>query len=167
MILSVPKDKLMLLVLILISVCFLFYCAYRDLKHRWFYRRSILIMYPLFFYVNYKINENIILTTLAFLFLFLVFYITEVINSKEGLGTIDILAAPLFSVWFNAYSFYFTLLFFLMYLLCWIPYINKNLLNRGKDTNNTPILTVLFATFILALIVFPNNIGIFFSTFLS
>jgi len=155
-----------ILIALAIVTCMLFlvYVSYFDYRYRWFKRRYILAFYPLVFIVNYLINRNLLVTCISFFFLFIVFTITEMISSEEGIGTIDILIAPMFTTWLNFYSVYFILGFFALYGVCCIPWINKNVINFRKDTISVPLIPLMMCSFIIVSLLFPNNIGIFFNT---
>lgn len=158
--------QIFILCVIICTLCFLTYCTYFDCKYRVFKRRrTFLFFYPFVFYANFLITRDILITIISFLFLFLILYITVVMNSGVGFGTIDILIAPLFSIWFNEHCITFTIVFIFLYFLAGIPAINKRLINIGKDTTNIPMIPLMMVSFLIVLFIVPNSIMFYFSTF--
>lgn len=157
--------KTLFITLVMIStLAFLGYVSWYDYKYRTFKRRYILMFYPFVLLANYLINGNLMVTVMSFLFLLLALYFTEVIYNSTGVGTIDIIIAPLFTVWFNLHAMFFAFIFIALYALCWTPSILK-MINKKYNTKGIPLVPVMMVSFIVNLFLVPSNIMNFIYTF--
>ena len=143
-------------ILALIFIVYFVYLCYLDYRYREMKRRLILLSYPLVFYVNLVVCDNMFVTLLSSFILFISLYITCLFKT-DSFGTIDILFAPLVTIWFNEYAFVYSLCLIIINSLLWgIGIVEKLFSRKGKDLSN-PFLVTMFVTFLLFLILVPNN----------
>lgn len=104
------------LVLTLVAQCVF---TYLDLRYREIKRRFILLAYIPSLVGGFLINSSLTSFIFGALWLFLVFYFIEVIlGSKNSIvGTVDIIGAPIYTVWFGFATVPFMFILVLLLLL--------------------------------------------------
>ena len=145
--------------LILIYFCYL---SYLDYRYRGMKRRLVLFCYPIVFYLNLIVSENILVTIFGSLILFLTMYIVTLIN-PSSFGAIDILMAPLITIWFNEYSIVYSLALIVIDSLIWKTGLVEKLFSREGEKLSNPFLVTMLVVFILFLMTVPNNFNIILS----
>ena len=143
-------------ILALLFIGYFFYLAYLDFRFREMKRRLVLILYPLVFYINFKVSSNLMLT--VFLTLYLV-----VLMKPNSFGAIDILMAPVVTIWFNEYAILYSLALIIVNSLLWRFGIVDRLFKREGEVISSPFLVIMLSMFLVFLILVPSNFGIIFS----
>lgn len=138
------------------------YLAYLDYQYREMKRRLVLVCYPIVFYLNFKVSENLMLTIFGSLILFLTLYIV-VLMKPGSFGAIDLIMAPLITIWFNEYAFLYSLVLIVVNSLIWKLGIVKKLFSRENEELTSPFLVVMLVVFLLFLMTTPNNFNIILS----
>lgn len=145
--------------LFIIHFCYL---AYLDYRYREVKRRLVLIWYPIVCYLNFKVSENVMLTTFGFLILFITLYIV-VLMKPNSFGAIDILMAPLVTIWLNEYSLVYSLVLIIINSLIWKIGLVEKLFSREGEQLSNPFLVTMLIVFILFLMTSPSNFRIILS----
>lgn len=135
---------------------YLIYLCYLDYKFREVKRRIVLLAYPFVLTLNWQVVEYKSIMLMSTLILFLTLYIT-VLFKFTSFGSIDILAAPLFTVWFNEWSIVYSLVLILIDVLIWRVGIVKLLFERDGEPLSNPFLITMSFTFLIMIITVPNN----------
>lgn len=148
-------------ILALLFIVYFCYLAYLDFKYREMKRRLVLVAYPLVYLVNLSINPNIPIVLFSSLILFITLYVSALFR-PGCYGTIDILFAPLATVWFNEYAIIYCLALIIINSLLWGLGITKKLFSRENEQLTNPFLVVMLSVFLIFLVVVPNNFVIIF-----
>lgn len=149
-------------ILALLFIGYFFYLAYLDFRFREMKRRLVLILYPLVFYINFKVSSNLMLTVFGMIILFLTLYLV-VLMKPNSFGAIDILMAPIVTIWFNEYAMLYSLALIIVNSLLWRFGIVDRLFKREGEVISSPFLVIMLAMFLVFLILVPSNFGIIFS----
>lgn len=149
-------------ILALLFIGYFFYLAYLDFRFREMKRRLVLILYPLVFYINFKVSSNLMLTVFGMIILFLTLYLV-VLMKPNSFGAIDILMAPVVTIWFNEYAMLYSLALIIVNSLLWRFGIVDRLFKREGEAISSPFLVIMLAMFLVFLILVPSNFGIIFS----
>lgn len=149
-------------ILAFLFIIYFCYLAYLDYKYREVKRRLVLAWYPIVFYLNFKVSDNLMLTAFGCLILFLTLYIVTLMK-PSSFGAIDILMAPLVTIWLNEYSLVYSLVLIIIDSLIWKMGLVKTLFDREGEPLSNPFLVIMFVVFILFLITSPNNFDIILS----
>ncbi len=149
-------------ILALLFIGYFFYLAYLDFRFREMKRRLVLILYPLVFYINFKVSSNLMLTVFGMIILFLTLYLV-VLMKPNSFGAIDILMAPVVTIWFNEYAMLYSLALIIVNSLLWRFGIVDRLFKREGEVISSPFLVIMLAMFLVFLILVPSNFGIIFS----
>lgn len=149
-------------ILALLFIGYFFYLAYLDFRFREMKRRLVLILYPLVFYINFKVSSNLMLTVFGMIILFLTLYLV-VLMKPNSFGAIDILMAPVVTIWFNEYAILYSLALIIVNSLLWRFGIVDRLFKREGEAISSPFLVIMLAMFLVFLILVPSNFGIIFS----
>lgn len=149
-------------ILALLFIGYFFYLAYLDFRFREIKRRLVLILYPLVFYINFKVSSNLMLTVFGMIILFLTLYLV-VLMKPNSFGAIDILMAPVVTIWFNEYAMLYSLALIIVNSLLWRFGIVDRLFKREGEVISSPFLVIMLAMFLVFLILVPSNFGIIFS----
>lgn len=149
-------------ILAFLFIIYFCYLAYLDYKYREVKRRLVLACYPIVCYLNFKVSENLMLTIFGFLILFITLYVA-VLMKPNSFGAIDILMAPLVTIWFNEYSLVYSLVLIIINSLIWKIGLVENLFSREGEQLSNPFLITMLVVFILFLMTSPNNFDIILS----
>lgn len=149
-------------ILALLFIGYFFYLAYLDFRFREMKRRLVLILYPLVFYINFKVSSNLMLTVFGMIILFLTLYLV-VLMKPNSFGAIDILMAPVVTIWFNEYALLYSLSLIIVNSLLWRFGIVDKLFKREGEVISSPFLVIMLSMFLVFLILVPSNFGIIFS----
>lgn len=149
-------------ILALLFIGYFFYLAYLDFRFREMKRRLVLILYPLVFYINFKVSSNLMLTVFGMIILFLTLYLV-VLMKPNSFGAIDILMAPVVTIWFNEYAMLYSIALIIVNSLLWRFGIVDRLFKREGEAISSPFLVIMLAMFLVFLILVPSNFGIIFS----
>ena len=149
-------------ILALLFIGYFFYLAYLDFRFREMKRRLVLILYPLVFYINFKVSSNLMLTVFGMIILFLTLYLV-VLMKPNSFGAIDILIAPVVTIWFNEYAILYSLALIIVNSLLWRFGIVDRLFKREGEVISSPFLVIMLSMFLVFLILVPSNFGIIFS----
>lgn len=149
-------------ILALLFIGYFFYLAYLDFRFREMKRRLVLILYPLVFYINFKVSSNLMLTVFGMIILFLTLYLV-VLMKPNSFGAIDILMAPVVTIWFNEYAILYSLALIIVNSLLWRFGIVDRLFKREGEVISSPFLVIMLSMFLVFLILVPSNFGIIFS----
>lgn len=149
-------------ILALLFIGYFFYLAYLDFRFREMKRRLVLILYPLVFYINFKVSSNLMLTVFGMIILFLTLYLV-VLMKPNSFGAIDILMAPVVTIWFNEYALIYSLALIIVNSLLWRFGIVDRLFKREGEVISSPFLVIMLSMFLVFLILVPSNFGIIFS----
>lgn len=154
--------SILLKILALLFIGYFFYLAYLDFRFREMKRRLVLVLYPLVFYINFKVSSNLMLTVFGMIILFLTLYLV-VLMKPNSFGAIDILMAPVVTIWFNEYALLYSLALIIVNSLLWRFGVVDKLFKREGEVISSPFLVVMLAMFLVFLISVPSNFGIIFS----
>lgn len=121
-----------------------------------------MILYPLVFYINFKVSSNLMLTVFGMIILFLTLYLV-VLMKPNSFGAIDILIAPVVTIWFNEYAILYSLALIIVNSLLWRFGIVDRLFKREGEVISSPFLVIMLSMFLVFLILVPSNFGIIFS----
>lgn len=149
-------------ILAFLFIIYFCYLAYLDYRYREIKRRLVLVCYPIVFYLNFKVSENLMLTVFGALILFLTLYIA-VLMKPNSFGAIDILIAPLVTIWFNEYSLVYSLVLIIINSLIWKIGLVEKLFRRESESLSSPFLVTMLIIFILFLMTSPNNFNLILS----
>lgn len=149
-------------ILAFLFIIYFCYLAYLDYRYREVKRRLVLVCYPIVCYLNFKVSENLMLTIFGFLILFITLYVA-VLMKPNSFGAIDILMAPLVTIWFNEYSLVYSLVLIIINSLIWKIGLVENLFSREGEQLSNPFLITMLVVFILFLMTSPNNFDIILS----
>lgn len=149
-------------ILAFLFIIYFCYLAYLDYRYREIKRRLVLVCYPIVFYLNFKVSENLMLTVFGALILFLTLYIA-VLMKPNSFGAIDILIAPLVTIWFNEYSLVYSLVLIIINSLIWKIGLVEKLFSRESESLSSPFLVTMLIIFILFLMTSPNNFNLILS----
>lgn len=146
----------LLKVLALFYIIYIIYLCYRDYRYREVKRRIVLLAYPFVLGVNWYLADYKVILIFSTLILFLTLYFC-VLFKPGSFGAIDILAAPLFTVWFNEYSIIYSLVLIILNTLSWKLGIVNKLFSKEGEVLSNPFLITMTLVFIIMIIAVPNN----------
>lgn len=149
-------------ILAYLFIVYFCYLAYLDYRFREMKRRLVLACYPIVCYLNFKVSENLMLTVFGFLILFLTLYVVTLMK-PNSFGAIDILMAPLVTIWFNEYSLVYSIVLIIIDSLIWKIGLVEKLFSREGEPLSNPFLVTMLVIFILFLMMSPNNFDIILS----
>lgn len=159
---SIISQNILLKMLALAFIFYFCWLSYLDYQYREVKRRFVLLIYPIVIYVNLVVSENILITIMSSTILFITLWVTA-IRRPSSFGTIDLLVAPLVTIWFNEYAIVYSITLIIVNSLFWNLGVVKKLFSReGKDLSN-PFLVTMLAIFLVFLAIVPNNFYIIFS----
>lgn len=146
----------LLKVLALFYIIYIIYLCYRDYRYREVKRRIVLLAYPFVLGVNWYLADYKVILIFSTLILFLTLYFC-VLFKTGSFGAIDILAAPLFTVWFNEYSIIYSLVLIILNTLSWRLGIVNKLFSKEGEVLSNPFLITMTLVFLIMIIAVPNN----------
>lgn len=158
---------LILLLTTFLVLYFLVYVSYIDYKYHEFPLKFAVMVYPLIILINFLKGMTLVELITGFFMLSLPMYIMQVIKGDELIfGGLDIVMAPLFSIWFGFGAIPYSFTFLLVYCICHNKVITE-FLRKGKSGSlGRPLVPIMLLTFLIC-ICFINStfIEIIFSLF--
>lgn len=146
---------------------FLVYLAYVDYKFHQFPLKNVIMFYPLIILVNLLKGMNVIELIAGFFILAFPMYVMQVIKGDELIfGGLDIVVAPLFSIWFGLGAIQYSFMFLLVYCICHNKVITEFLKKGNKESQGRPLIPIMLLTFLICLCFIKSTfIEIIFSLF--
>lgn len=159
---NLMSSNLIIKILAFLFIIYFCYLAFLDYKYREVKRRLVLFAYPFVFYVNWQVTEFKMILIFSSIILALTLYISA-LRKPNSFGAIDILFAPLVTIWFNEWSFVYSLALIIINSIFWkIGVVDRFFKQEGKPLTN-PYLVTMLEVFFVFLIITPNNFHIIFS----
>ena len=152
----------LLKILALFYVIYVIYLCYRDYRFREVKRRIVLLSYPFVLLMNWELVEFKLILVFSSLILFITLYLC-VLSNPSSFGAIDILAAPIFTIWFNEWSVVYSIVLIIVNSLFWNFGIVKRLFKKDGESLSNPFLITMSIVFLIMIIAVPNNFRIIFS----
>ena len=154
--------SLIIKILALLFIAYFGYLAYVDYRCREIKRRLVLALYPIIIYLNFKVSEKVFMTAFGFLVLGLTLYVT-VLAKPDSFGALDILMAPMVTIWFNEYSIFYSLVLIIANSLLWKLGLVKKLFSLEGEKLSNPLFVIMFTLFLVFSVTVPNNLWLIFS----
>lgn len=148
-------------ILACLFIIYFCYLAYLDFKCREVKRRLVVFAYPLVFFVNLSVNPHIPVVLFSSLILFITLYVTTLFK-PGSFGTIDIIFAPLVTVWFNEYAMFYCLALIIVNSLFWGLGLVRRLFSKDNEKLTNPFLVTMLSVFLVFLVIVPSNFGLIF-----
>lgn len=148
--------NLIIKILAFLFIVYFCYLAYLDYRYREVKRRLVLLAYPFVFYVNWQVVEFKLILIFSSIILALTLYISALMK-PNSFGAIDILFAPLVTVWFNEWAFVYSIALIIINSIFWeIGLVDRFFKREGEPLTN-PYLVTMLEVFLVFLIIAPNN----------
>lgn len=146
---------------------FLVYLSYVDYKYHQFPLKTVIMFYPLIISINLVKGMTLVDIIAGFLMLAFPMYIMQVIKGDELIfGGLDIVVAPLFSIWFGLGAIRYSFMFILVYCVCHNKLITEFLRKGNKECQGRPLVPIMLLTFLICLCFINSSfIEIIFSLF--
>jgi len=142
-----------------IVLLFMCYLVMVDYTYHEFPLLIVVASYPVIICLSLYLGSSWFDTIFGFLSLFLPMYICQLFSREMIYGGLDIVSAPLFTIWFGTNGVFYSLLFVVIYAICHFKVIT-NFLKRGNpDCAGRPLIPIMYSTFLVALCLLPNCIS--------
>lgn len=137
---------------------YMFYLSIQDLWYREIEPKYILLSYPVLLVCGYLLFGISIDLLMGFLTVAVMFYFTQVYCSvkydseKVYIGAMDIIAAPIYTLWFGAGVLTYLVIFLLVLLMVDLPFVKDFFAKMTKvesEKDALPLIPCMHLTFIL------------------
>ena len=141
-----------------IVLLFMCYLVMVDYVYHEFPLRFIVLLYPVIICTNIHLGASWFETIFGFLILFVPMYVCQLFSREMVYGGLDIVSAPLFTIWFGVNGIYYSLLFIVIYSICHLRVITTFLKKGKQDCLGRPLITIMYFTFLVSLCLIDSYI---------
>lgn len=142
--------------LFLVVLLFLSYLTVVDYKFHEFPKRYVVMFYPIVIFLCREFGLSWMEIVMGFFSIALPMYIVQLFSVSMVYGGLDIVAIPLFSIWFGFNSVLYSLLFVLVYIICHLKVFTKFLKSGKKDCEGRPLIPIMYLSFLIGLCLLNN-----------
>ncbi|MFQ9249429.1 MAG: hypothetical protein ACLR3R_19485 [Clostridium paraputrificum] len=141
-----------------IVLLFMCYLVMVDYVYHEFPLRFIVLLYPVIICTNIHLGASWFETIFGFLILFVPMYVCQLFSREMVYGGLDIVSAPLFTIWFGVNGIYYSLLFIVIYSICHLKVITEFLKKGKQDCLGRPLIPIMYFTFLVSLCLIDSYI---------
>lgn len=140
-----------------ILLLFLCYLSVVDYYFHEFPLVYVVVWYPIIFILDMMMGATLFDAISGFLILFLSMYLMQLFSKEMIYGGLDIVCAPLFTIWFGIGALWYSLLFILVYFICHFKVVTKFLKSGNDESLGRPLIPIMYFTFLISLCLISNT----------